>query len=201
MSAAGPLKRELLMEEITLKEGWIRKLAMWELRSLIGDEATGILQAALKTDPDVAVREQAAGLLGQPGGEGNIVLLQKAFREDEFKVTVAAARSLNQLGQPGPMLELIPQLSAKLDSLDGGVRRDAVDMLGGFLTPTAIPYITRALSDSNSDVRRSAVLALGNFGETGHLEVIPLLESAAQDSNGDVAEMARDFLKRLKNDK
>jgi HEAT repeat protein len=186
------------MEILQMKNGWYRRTVLWELKRQMQDKAVGLVRDALASDPYPEVREAAALLLGEPGGEGNIDLLEKAYREDEYKVRLAAARSLNQLGRQGPMLELIPQLAAKLDSVDGGVRRNAVEQLGQFWSMSAVPYLTPALHDSNSDVRLAAVIALGNTGATGHPEVTALLEPLTKDPSKEVADWALDFLRRSK---
>ncbi|MBI3856078.1 MAG: HEAT repeat domain-containing protein [Planctomycetes bacterium] len=192
------IRRELLLEQLKCTEPQMRWGALHKLRRLIGDEATGILQEHLRSDPSADLRVHAAALLGEPGGEGNIELLLKSFREDEFRVQVAAAKSLNFLGQPGPMTEVIPRLAAGLESPDGAVRKEAAGQLAAFLSPVTIPHLTRALRDSNGDVRAGAARGLGELAETGHPEVIPLLESVVQDPVADVAETARAYLKRLK---
>jgi HEAT repeat protein len=65
-----------------------------------------------------------------------------------------------------------------------------------FMSPVTLPYLTRALRDSNGDVRLVAARSLWTLGDLGHREVIPLLEGVTQDP---VAEAAKTYLRKLRN--
>jgi HEAT repeat protein len=68
-----------------------------------------------------------------------------------------------------------------------------------FMSPVTLPYLTRALRDSNGDVRLVAARSLWTLGDLGHREVIPLLEGVTQDPVAEVAEAAKAYLRKLRN--
>lgn len=193
------LKHELLLLMLHCKEPAFRWSALYQLKRLDDVSTMEILRASVRNDPSAEVRMHAAGLLGEPGGEGNLELLLQVFHEDELKVQVRAAASLNFLGQSGPMTELIPKLGAAMQSPDGAVRKDAAESMGWFMSPLTLPYLTQALRDSNGDVRLVAARSLWTLGGIGHREVIPLLESMTQDPVAEVAEAAKVYVEKLKN--
>jgi HEAT repeat protein len=193
------LKRELLLVMLRCKEATFRWSALYRLKRQDEASTMEILRTFVRKDPSAEVRMHAAGLLGEPGGEANIELLLQVFREDEQKVQVRAAASLNFLGQPGPMTELLPKLAAAQESPDAALRKEAAASIEQFRSPATLPHLTRALRDTSGDVRLVAARSLWELGGIGHREVIPLLEGVAQDPVEEVREAVKVYLQKLKN--
>jgi len=188
----GPaLKRELLLECLRSSHWQVRRSALVELISVMGDDAVPVVQGILQSDPEHIVRKRAAELLGRLPDKGSTELLLNAYRTGEDGLKVAAAASLYRFGSPGPAAELLPRLAATLDSPDGDLRKDAVERIGKLQAPIAIPALTRALRDSSGDVRAEAVTALGEIDAP---EVPALLEPLLKDPYIDVRDNAKDAI-------
>ncbi len=59
-----------------------------------------------------------------------------------------------------------------------------------------VPALTQALKDPDSDIRRSAALGLGSFGEQAR-EAVPALQAAQRDNDARVREAASVALSRI----
>jgi hypothetical protein len=185
------LKRELLLECVRSSHPQVREISLGGLVSVIGVDAVPVVQGILVSDPYPFVRKRAAELLGGLPDKGSSELLLDAYRTGEGGLKVAAAASLYRFGNPAPAAELLPLLAADLDSADGTVRKDTVELIGKLQAPIAIPVLTRALRDSSGDVRAEAATALG---EVDAPEVPGLLEPLLKDPFVEVRDNAKDAI-------
>jgi HEAT repeat protein len=191
-----PLKTQLLRELFESKEPQVRRAVLYMLHESLGAEAAGpLLQECLRTDPASEVREVAAQQLGYQEAPGNIEALLQAFQKDELKVQVACASALVERGQSGPAAQLVPRFAALLDSPDGALRRQAVASLGQLRCPQAMPYLTRALRDTNGDVRLEAVNSLWNTQDPA---IATLVEPLVNDPIEEVRDTVKSFLQDVK---
>lgn len=188
----------LLREALGVAEPRVRERALDLLRKIGGPEAADLVAQALRGDSDENVRRRAARHLGELGGPAALAALHEAARAEPIALQVAAAGSLNRLGDPAPMHVVIHRLGGMLDDPDGAVREAAVDYLQGFRTPAAIPHLGRALRDPDSDIRREAVDGLEDIEAP---EVLPLLEQAVRDPHPRVAAEARQALESFRSRK
>jgi HEAT repeat protein len=163
------------------------------LQQELGPEAAApMLQQCLRSDADSGVRLLAAQLLGQEHAQGNVEALLQAFQKDELDVRIYCAAALSSLGQPGPASQLIPHFVGMLDSPDGAVRRDAVESLNRLSCPQVLPLLTRALRDTNGDVRAEALNGLWDFMETA--PIASLVEPLLNDPVASVRNAAKEIL-------
>jgi len=194
-----PLKTDLVRVLFRHKDPQVRRSSIHLLQQALGPDAVApLFQESLRIDPDVEVRESVAFQLGTHGAPGTIEALLQAFQKDELRIQVACASGLFDLGQAGPAAQLAPRIAARMDSPDGAVRREAVDLLSQFRGPQALPTLTRALGDSNGDVRLSAVNALYNSEDP---QALPLLEPLLSDPVAAVRDAVKTLIEELKSRK
>jgi len=190
------LKLALLKDALAHADRGVREKALDQLRKVGGPEAAEMMVKALLTDPDEGIRRRAARYLGDVGGPAAMTALQQAARSGTLSVQVAAGASLNKLGDSGPAQALLSQIAPMLESPDGALREDAVAYLDDLRSPYALPLLTQALRDSNSNVRKDAIDALAHLAVP---QAIPLLEQAATDPNPEVARNAVKALDKIRN--
>lgn len=195
------LRRELLLLQLQCAHPQMRWSALYQLKRQDADATMEILRTVVRKDPSAEVRYHAAGLLGEPGGEGNLELLLGVYREDELRVQVAAAAALNFNGHPGPMMELLPKLGSSLDAADAALRKEAAERIEHFMSPATLPYLTLALRDSSGDVRLVAARGLWTLAGLGQAGVVPLLETLQNDPVAEVKEAVRAYLDELRKEK
>jgi len=188
-----PLRTDLLQELFRNKEPQVRRAALSLLQQDLGPEAAApMLQHCLRSDADAVVRMEAARLLGQQDVPGSIEALLQAFQKDEPEVQIHCAAALSSLGQPGPASQLIPRFAGMLDNPDGAVRRDAVESMNRLTSPQVLPLLTRALRDTNGDVRLEALSGMWDFMET--MPIASLVEPLLNDPVAAVRAAAKEFL-------
>ncbi|NET43386.1 HEAT repeat domain-containing protein [Okeania sp. SIO2B3] len=101
-------------------------------------------------------------------------------------VSEAAITKLNKV-----MIPILIKILEEQEDTEPDVYYRVVDTLMDIESPSVIPGLIKLLESSDSDVRRSAVEALGYL--SSGTELIPLLE----DSNSDVRETAADILGKI----
>lgn len=113
-----------------------------------------------------------------------------ALEDERLAVQVAAVRSLADAGP-----EVVPVLLELLPAGDPLVVRVALESLGEIADPRALPAVQQlAAPGQPRELRRSAVAALGGFGEAIDLD---LLLAAAQDQDVALRLAALDALRRI----
>jgi HEAT repeat protein len=90
------------------------------------------------------------------------------------------------------------ELIADLEAQEERERISAVRLLPERKKDAAqiVPALIKALRDEQGDVRRSAALGLGSFGEQAK-EAVPALEAAKNDRDARVRQAARSALERI----
>jgi len=189
------LRKELLLELSNCIHDDIRYQALVYLAGFGDRDCILRLQQALTSDRHPWIRRNAATELGKLGGDGTVELLLRNAKDDNLRVRIDVAAALNQLGHPGAVADLIPQLTAGLDDADGSVRVEAAGRLADLNSPLAIPALVRATRDRNGDVRSSAARGLGVVGTS---DVVPVLEALLKDPVPDVVEAASEGLESIR---
>ncbi|MBN1282247.1 MAG: HEAT repeat domain-containing protein [Proteobacteria bacterium] len=179
-----------LVEELKNSDRYYSRHAVVRLLGEIGSEtAVPVLTAALK-DADVAIRDAAAGALGEIGPEAKAAVpaLVAALKEEVWCVRAAAAGALGHV-DPGAK-EAIKGLIAALKDKDSDVSGSAARALSR-IGPAAVPALIAALKDEESDARVEAAFILSEIGPEAK-EAVPALIDALEDVEGGVrAEAAR----------
>lgn len=132
----------------------IRWNAAWALGEIGAPAVPGLIKAL--RDPDGRVRGTAAGALASIGVPGAVPELVLALRDEKWTVREAAARALAQLKDPAAVHGLIEALRDH----DERVRGTAGAALAAIGAP-AVPALTQALYDEDTEVRLAAAGALG----------------------------------------
>lgn len=168
------------------------------LRALarIGLPAEAVMPVVLEqlATGDVKTRQLAARVLG------NIEYLEieaedalvAALADSEPAVQAAALAALVQVGAELPEGS-IAKLTGFLTNLDADARADAILALGqlGPRAAGAFPAIEKALADKSSEIRHSAVWALGQIGEEQEARAVPPLMAVLEgDPDADVRAQA-----------
>ncbi len=112
--------------------------------------------------------------------DGSIALAIDLTREE----IASDIRNKYRYTLPMPNSVIARQLLEIYKDLPSEVQDD-ISQLFMSMKSTAIPELTKALSDSNENVRESAAYALGNLGEHAK-EAVPELTKALSDSNEEV---------------
>ncbi|HEX2915226.1 MAG TPA: HEAT repeat domain-containing protein [Chloroflexia bacterium] len=139
----------------------IRENAAYALGIIGKEEALFPLIKVLK-DAQVSVRVWTANALGHLGDKRAIPALIETLKTDKnCKVREASVYALQELADPNTTEVLIQALKDKY----WGVRWNAIDALLHIEGVQAIPLISKALNDRNSEVRKWAAQCLGIVGD------------------------------------
>ncbi len=178
-SAGGSLAKALASKSLALQQAAAKALAM------IGSdapEAVPALSKALK-DPNWLVRYSAAKGLVRIGAKakGAVGDLTATLDDDEFMVRAAAAEALGRIGPAAKAA------AGKLAAVLGGDKHDwprfnAARALGLVCAPQGVDALSKALSDSDADVRAEAAWALGDIGPAAKGAAAALRMAAKSDS-------------------
>ena len=144
-------------------------------------------------------REEAADSLAEIGPDAAAAVpeLIVALTDEEWRVSSSAIHALSQIGPAAA--DAIPTLSNQLgderfsDSHDGIIY--ALAKIGS--AEEVLPTLVAALKDPDYDVRRTAVRALGEYGNASSKtveEVLAALVSALKDPDDDVRKTAVEAL-------
>jgi hypothetical protein len=207
--AAGALVEEIGLENITEFPGWLMPFDGEE----VDDEAREHAAMALVEIGDARAVEPLIGVLSDEddgyvygpysvysavvealGGIGDaraVEPLIELLEEDNWNVRSAAAKALENIGEPA-----IEDLIGALDSSSVNsiwVYEAAAKALGGIGEPAVEPLIN-ALGDEVEYVREGAASALGEIGDARAVE--PLIE-ALGDEDYNAREAAKEALKKL----
>ncbi|GCE14996.1 HEAT repeat domain-containing protein [Tengunoibacter tsumagoiensis] len=159
--------------------------ALYTLNELEYSEIAPLLLHLLSTDPDKDVRAEAAFLLRSLGHQSSLLPtvgppLLAALTDGDEKVRNNAAETLGFLQYEvatGPLQNLL-----KADPF-WFVRSSAAEALGRLGDPGSIPALLHASSDSELEVQRSAIQALGQFLHDP--KIAPFVTSALLDEKKD----------------
>lgn len=158
---AGGKVIEALIEATRHPNPQVRFRALWVLAATHAPSACATV-LALTSDPDAAVRYDAAMALGRFGyveAIGPLVNLV-CQGESEDSLGSAAGMSLHRLGRP----TVLPVI-ALLQHADPYVRHVAANILGSIRDERAIDPLAPLLRDMEEQVRQAAVDALEEIGD------------------------------------
>lgn len=158
-----------------------RRLAISALADRLDDALAALVIERLVADSDVAVRAEAAEVLGGHAGAVDALL---AARDDDPRVVEAVVTALGRLGHEPSVPWLIETAAAGEDPL---VREAAVAALGEIGDPAAVETLIELSSGGPPQVRRRAVVALTVFDGPA---VEAAIRRAATDRNPMVREAA-----------
>ena len=136
----------------------IRKLAVQVLRNN-GMPAVGSLIQALKDDEDPNIRKETAEALGFIGDVKAILPLIQALKDDDDRVQEESMKALIKIGVPS-----IDALAKVLNDRNNQVRKHAVQALGEIKDARAVESLIQVFTDSDVDVLGDAVSALEKIG-------------------------------------
>ncbi|MCB9451340.1 MAG: HEAT repeat domain-containing protein [Anaerolineaceae bacterium] len=208
---------EPLIGVLAHKDPWVRWAATNTLKHL-GESMLMPLIDVLQHD-NVHVRESAVQLLGVLGDSRAVDPLINTLADISPDVRKAAAETLEKLGDPRAVAPLInaladdnwevrwsiirtleqlykPTLESLLDILrheNTNVRVWAVNGLGKLEDTHAIELLIQALTDPDSEVRKSAARILGDLGEPA---LLPLF-NALRHENTEVRKISAQILEKL----
>ncbi len=182
---------ESLTKDLANSEAQIRSQACYSLGKMGAKARPAALKIGniLMMDESPSVRQIAAQALGeiaihtrQTPREDDAILvdmLAKAMRDSNADVRLMAAQAIGNFMRQADSKTLSIAVVATSDG-DKRVRKAAVRSLGmigrgrGPESKKAVPYLTKALSDSDPEISRLATYVLSFFGETS-LPALPKL--------------------------
>jgi hypothetical protein len=166
-----------------------------ELWMMKGRDAAELVEAYLQAHLDGDEGATASSVLGAIGDPASITALLEALRSKNEGVQLAAAGALKLLGYAAPSEQMIAAFARQLESPDGGMRRRAVEKIAELDAVAGVPVFTRALKDSNGDVRSAA---LSGLMSSGTVENPQLIEPLLHDPHPEVARQAREIVDQFK---
>jgi len=194
-----PQKLALLRLMVESGDQGQRSRAVSMLKKMGGPEAVALILSVLSQEGSSNARMQAAVALGELGDPSAIPALQDAWRTGDVQVRSGVAVGLDKFGQREPAQAMVRTLAGMLESSDGGIREDAVDILTHVPMPGSLPLLVSALSDpTNNHVREDAADAMG---AQKLVDSLPFLEKALQDPAQNVREAAQRAIVRIKGPK
>ncbi|MFJ4689689.1 HEAT repeat domain-containing protein [Streptomyces sp. NPDC088789] len=120
-----------------------------------------------------AAATDALGLLGhRPAAEPLVVMLTDPAEAPSLQARVV--RALGRIGAP----ETLTAVSAAARAPSEAVRLRAAEALGGFPTAEAVQLLGHLAGETDSDIARAALRALGRIGTPAVQELTALLEYA-----------------------
>lgn len=158
----------------------------------IGDLAAADPLAALLSDASNLVRYAAATSLARLRDDRGIEFLFSGLDDEDPIQRLNAVRSLVEVEQQSGGVS--QRLLAGLDAEDSRLRSAAAQILGQAQVEIAIPALLKAASDTDPQVRWSAVISLGRMST---LESREALQALLNDEDGTVSYYARWALDRL----
>lgn len=162
----------------------IRRLALSAMAEQMDrEDCLGAAMSLLSTDPDDAVRAEAAEILGA-AGETALPALLAALDDASELVVESAVTALGEIAAPSTVTRLMDIARGHDDKL---VREAAVAALGSIADPQALPLLLETASEGSPQIRRRSIVALSVFEGD---EVDAVLRAALDDRNPMVREAA-----------
>jgi HEAT repeat protein len=161
------------------------------LRELLHDTPTGRRWVARPNGVPTRTRAFGAiglGLIGEDrAAEILLDVVQEAARYSTRDIPASAAAALGLLGEKAR--PSVPALLRILGSerFDTAVRSAVAASLGKIGDPSALPRLRRALRETDLEVRRAAVLALGRLAEPGDVVTTEMLAREVRKGSDRVA--------------
>jgi succinate dehydrogenase/fumarate reductase flavoprotein subunit/HEAT repeat protein len=171
---------ELFADSLSDSDVTVRIAAV---RALVSVDAAGELARAAAVDPSREVRVTIAKTLATAGPDPVMAhsALAKLVDDPDALVRGAAYEALGSTGCPP---DLAARAEAALSDPAWQVRAGAATALSATEPDFAVPALAKALTDTNADVRKAAVLALTHHRATNDARAA--LSTATTDSDADV---------------
>ena len=155
-----------LLPLLSDKDEFVRREVAYALGLTRSRSATSALTGLLVNDKEDGVRAAAAVALGEIGDESGVVTLSSVLaadqnnkkREKNVFVMRAAAKSLGQIKSRAGVPALVAALGN--ESLDGDIRREAAQALGGIGDPSTVPALRTAANSGDPYLAQAAVNAI-----------------------------------------
>ncbi len=148
-----------LIEKLHHPDHNVRSSAVFELNHLDNPNKLSLLIQALRTEPDLNVREDITYALVSLGSEALSSLIN-LLKNQDAEVRHHAAHTLGKIGKADATEALIDALQ----DTDPKVSAKAAYALSQIGDAKAIPALIRLLDDDNPDVKTSVMEALETFG-------------------------------------
>ncbi len=199
---------ESLVTKLASDEARARSEACYQLGKLgkDGEPAVEKIAMLLARDKNPNVRLMAAQALGDiaiqvegsPGENPRFLVgvLRKALADTDARVRLQAAQSLGNFGKNADPASEALAMVATSDG-DPKVRRTAIATLGtighhgGPESGKALPYLKKALSDPDPEIRRLTAYVLSRFGEASRPLIPKLMETLREGPDRAQKEAAR----------
>jgi HEAT repeat protein len=185
-----PTATKSLIEVIEKDTAQVRRVAIGALALIADPAAEETLERSLiSQQTDNEARAQAALGLGRIASPKAIATLITALTDFDLRVQDAAIAGLARAGE-----RAVEPLLAALRSNNAEVRIQAARALERIASPRANAGLRAALNDSNIDVKKAAISALG-FKD--NREVVEPLAALLSDPDGSIASEAADALAKI----
>jgi len=155
--------REKVRNSLKSSDEELRRAAIDSLRGEDPGEVCGLIFTAMG-DESWRVRKEAVNVFVAAGPSSELItaLLELLRDEDNAGLRNSAAEAIIMLG-----VLAARQLKALAGDADAGVRKFAIDMMGGIGSAEFVPVLLAALHDPDVNVSAAAAEHLGTIGDTG----------------------------------
>ena len=162
-----------LVENVQSEDPQVRGLAAFRMGKYLAPDAKKVLAGLLKDEAPSVRRRAATGLalLGEPV-QPLLALLKDAVEDEIAEVRVGSLTGLRQVvSERAGDKELATVVINALEDPQVEVRLAAIETLGAFQNPLAVPTLARMTRDQPPKIGKTAALALASFGaeESGEL--------------------------------
>jgi HEAT repeat protein len=165
----------------------VRRCAIGALRHVGSKEAIQMLRDALADEDETVQHAAAYALISLLYGGDDVQAFQAALSDPHPHVRYIAVKSLEFMGATLPMMEAI-------ENNEPSVRRISVYYMGRNRVSEAVDRLIVALRDDDLEVRRGAIWALGELGNSRAISEIRQLASMGDDR---VVRTVREALQKL----
>jgi HEAT repeat protein/energy-coupling factor transporter ATP-binding protein EcfA2 len=182
---------DLLVDQLTDKEPYIRRRAAETLGSIGSAEILPVLIMVLVKEKETKIRSHAAISLGKIGSsEAMRPLIGVLHTDKDSEVRKSAAEALGLIGSTEALPELVKVLTTDKDSR---VRIGAAEALGKIKGDMTVSQLIRTFAiEKDSSVRWRIAVSLGKLGGTDAREM--LIKTLSIDNAREVRESAAEGL-------
>jgi len=182
---------DLLVEQLTDKESYIRRRAAETLGSMGSTEILPVLIMVLMKEKETKIRSHAAIALGKIGSTEAIRPLIGVLNSDkDSEVRKSAAEALGLIGSAGVLPVLVKVLTTDKDNQ---VRIGAAEALGKIKGDMTVSQLIRTFAvEKDSSVRWRIAMSLGKLGGIDARDL--LIKTLSNDEAREVRESAAEAL-------
>jgi HEAT repeat protein len=182
---------DICLHYLESEEEIIRFKSIKALCKICGDRYNRILISKLTNNVGYITDESIRNCLVKKGSPGAVKILLTALLSDKFRIWLAAAKALAEIGAPA--IDLIVK-NLRVDT-NGTFRWRMVWVLSKIKSPTALSTLSEGLKDEDWRVRNEAALALSKMDSN---RVIPVLKKLERHSPDYTREEINWVLKNIK---